>query len=650
MTSFADLVNDRAIEIGKLAVRMTTSAGSGHPSSALSLAHLTTVLMYHQMRYDPDDPWNNQSDRLVLSEGHAVPIIYGAYADLGGVVGKSTREARKLTPSDVDTLREIDSVLDGHPNPAEGFPFFDAATGSLGQGLSVAAGLALAARLSKIDKKIYVICGDGEIREGQVWEAMDFVVDHKLLNVCLIVNCNGQGQADYVSKQQSADVLNRKIQAFGWQTIVIDGHNPDEILSALEKVGTGDKPIAIIAKTEKGWGVADLKDKSNHGKPLPKEKLDRALADLDAMRQKLNIPADIDVSGFKPKKPEAVPVELPKPKGKLPNPDFDKLLEGDGFQAKWQSNKKLASRRAYGLALREIAKLDERIVALDGDVSNSTFAIYLHKDQPEKFIECKIAEQNMISAAAGFAAAGYIPFVSSFGKFLVRGYDQIEMAVISRANIKFVGSHIGITLAADGPSQMGLVDSAFFRAFTSAQENGQPVMVIFNPADAVCAYKCVQLAADRDGMCYIRTMRPDTPLLYKLDEEFSIGGSKQLAEGKDLLIVATGYMVHESLKAIEALKSDGIEASLIDAYSLPINPAPIIEAAKKSGNKILTVEDNYIGGLASNIAEISAAQGDIKVSSMLVRRIPKSGKTPDDLLKYCSLTSNDIVESAKKLA
>ncbi len=650
MASFSDLVNDRAIEIGKLAVRMTTAAGSGHPSSALSLAHITTVLMYHHMKYDLNDPWNNQSDRLVLSEGHAVPIVYAAYADLGGVVGKSTKEARKLTPADVDTLREIDSVLDGHPNPAEGFPFFDAATGSLGQGLSAGAGLALAARLRNIDKKIYVICGDGEIREGQVWEAMDFVVDYNLLNVCLIVNCNGQGQADYVSKQQSADVLNQKIQAFGWKTIVIDGHNPDDILSALEQVGKCDKPVAIIAKTEKGWGVSDLKDKSNHGKPLPKEKLEKAMSDLDEMRKKLNIPADIDVSDFRPTKPEATPVVFAEPKGKLLAPDFDKLLEGDGFLAKWQSNKKLASRRAYGLALRELAKLDERIVALDGDVSNSTFAIYLHKSQPEKFVECKIAEQNMISAAVGFAAAGYIPFVSSFGKFLVRGYDQIEMAVISRANIKFVGSHIGVTLAADGPSQMGLVDAAFFRAFTSAYENGQPVMVIFNPSDAVCAYKCVQLAADRVGMCYIRTMRPDTPLLYSPDEEFSIGGSKQLAEGKDLLIVATGYMVHEALKAIDKLKADGIEAGLVDAYSLPVSPEPIIEAAGKSGNKILTVEDNYIGGLASNIAEIAAAEGNIKVSSMLVRRIPKSGKTPDDLLKYCSLTEDDIAKSAKELA
>ncbi len=649
MTSFADKVNDRAIEIGKLAVRMTTAAGSGHPSSALSLAHITAVLMYHQMRYDIDDPWNNQSDRLVLSEGHAVPIIYAAYADLGGVVGKSPKQARKLTIDDVDTLREIDSVLDGHPNPAEGFPFFDAATGSLGQGLSAGAGLAIAAKLSNIDKKIYVICGDGEIREGQVWEAMDFIVDHNLLNVCLIVNCNGQGQADYVSKQQSADVLNNKIQAFGWNTIVIDGHNPDEILSAFEQVGKSDKPIAIIAKTEKGWGVDDLKDKSNHGKPLPKEKFDKAMADLDAMRSKLNIPADIDVSDFKPQKPQNPPTKLPEPKGKLPNPDFDKLLEGDGFLSKWQANKKLASRRAYGLALREIAKLDERIVALDGDVSNSTFAIYLHKDQPNKFFECKIAEQNMISAAAGLAAGGYIPFVSSFGKFLVRGYDQIEMAVISRANIKFVGSHIGVTLAADGPSQMGLVDAAFFRAFTSAYEDGKPVMIIFNPADAVCAYKCVQLAADRQGMCYIRTMRPDTPLLYKPDEEFTIGGSKLLAQGKDLLIVATGYMVHESLKAIETLKNEGIEAALIDAYSLPVDAKPILDAAKNSGNKILTVEDNYIGGLASNIAEIAAEQGNIKVSSMYVRRIPKSGKTPDDLLKYCCLSADDIVKQAKQL-
>ena len=648
--NFKDMVNDRAIEIGKLSVRMTTASGSGHPSTALSLVHIVTVLMYKKMRYDVNDPWNPNSDRLVLSEGHAVPVVYAAYADLGGVVGKTTKDARKLTKDEVDTLREIDSVLDGHPNPAEGFPFFDAATGSLGQGLSAAAGLGLAARKSGSDKMIYVICGDGESREGQIWEAADFLADNNLTNVCLIINCNGQGQADYVSKQQSAKVLDKKLQAYGWDTEIIDGHDPEKILSTLEKAGQSNKPLAILAQTTKGWGVEALKAHTNHGKPLPKEKLASALSDLDAMRAKLGITGDLDTSELRPGKPGDSHRSFATPTQTFPAADFDKLLDGDAFLPKWQSNKKLASRRAAGLGLREMAKIDERIVSLDCDVSNSTFSMYIKDAGDDKFFECKIAEQNMISAAVGFSAAGYIPFVSSFGKFLVRGYDQIEMAVISRANIKFIGSHVGVTLAADGPSQMGLVDMAFFRTFSSAHEDGQPMMVIFNPADAVCGYKCVKLAAERKGMCYIRTMRPDTPLLYKADEEFTIGGSKKLIDGTDLVIVATGYMVHEAIKAIEQLKADGISASLIDAYSLPLDANPILKAAETSGNKILTLEDNYIGGLASNVAEIAAAQGNIKVKSMVVSRVPKSGKTPDDLLAYCGLTKKDITEKAKLLA
>ncbi len=649
MTTLSNLINDRAIEIGKLAVRMTTACGSGHPSSGLSLAHIVTTLMYHQMRWDPEDPWNPYNDRLVLSEGHAVPIIYAALADLGAVMGKSKKEARKMTVADVDTLREMDSFLDGHPNPAEGMPFFDAATGSLGMGLSVGCGLALAARKAGIDKKIFVICGDGESREGQIWEAADFAVDHKITTLCAIFNCNGQAQADYVSNQQSHQVLAGKFKAYGWEVRCIDGHDPDELVAALSEAGNTSLPYVIVAATKKGWGVDELKDKSNHGKALPKDKLETAYAELDAMRKLLGLPAGLDVSGFKPAKPANSTFNFPAPKSKLPSPDFDQLLQGDGFLKNWQAKKKLASRRAYGIALKELAKLDGRIVGLDADVSNSTFAEYLKKSDASKFFECKIAEQNMISTAVGFAAMGYIPFVSTFGKFFARAYDQIEMAMISRANIKLVGSHIGITLAADGPSQMGLVDVGFFRSLFSAREHGRPMGVVLNPADAVCAWHCVQLAADFVGMVYIRTMRPDMSLLYKPDEKFEIGGSKQLAEGSDLLIVAGGYMVHIALQVIEQLKQEGIKAGLIDAYCLPMNPEPVLRAALKSGAKVLTVEDNYIGGVASEVAEIAAAAGNIRVHSLVVPKIPKSGITPEDLLAYCGISPKDILQAAKEL-
>jgi len=648
-----ELVNDRAIELGKLSVKMTTASGSGHPSSSLSLAHIVTVLMYNQMRWDPQNPWNKNNDRLVLSEGHSVPIVYAAYADLGGVVGKTPKDARPLAISELDTLRQMHSVLDGHPNPGEGFPFFDAATGSLGQGLSVAAGLALAARKAKIRKNVYVILGDGESREGQIWEAADFIVDHKIVNLCTIINCNGQGQADYVSNQQSQQVLAEKFRAYNWEVKCVDGHNVEELVEALARTGNTEKPYIILALTKKGWGVDDLKAHTNHGKPLPADKLEKAFADLDNQRKVLNIPAKVDVSDFRPTKPAADTFKFATPKGKLQAPDFDKLLEGDGFLKSWQSKKKIATRRAYGLALRELAKLDDRIMAIDGDVSNSTHADYLNKAFPERFVEGKIAEQNVVSVAAGLSAnssGGFIPFGSTFGKFFIRACDQIEMAMNSRANVKLAGSHIGITLAADGPSQMGLVDMAFFRGLSGAYENGKPMMVIFNPSDGICAYQCVQLAADFRGMCYIRTMRPDMSLIYKTDEKFEVGGSKQLAEGSDLLIVATGYMVHVARDIILGqLKQEGIKAGLIDAYSFPLNPDPIIKAAEKSGRKILTLEDNYIGGLASNVAEMSAAVGNIKVWSMVVSRIPKSGYTPEELLEYCGLSPKDIMKNAKAL-
>jgi len=645
------IVHDRSIEIGKLSVRMTSVAGSGHPSSALSLAHVVVALMYKQMRYDLSDPWNMANDRLVLSEGHAVPIIYAAYADLGGVAGKTPEQAGPLTVEYLDTLRDKDSLLDGHPNPTEGFPFFDAATGSLGQGLSVAAGLALAARLAGIDKRIYTICGDGESREGQIWEAADFVVDHKLTNVCLIVNCNGQGQADYVSHQQSREVLAEKFKAFGWEVRSIDGHDPDQIFSALSAVGTTARPYVIIAATEKGWGVDDLKGHTNHGKPLPADKMEAAFASLDAMRNKLRIGDKVEgLEQFRPPKPDGTAfkrVVCDDACCKLGDPDFDKLLAGD---SKWEKTHKLATRRAYGLALRELGKINDRVVALDGDVSNSTFSNFFAKAFPDRFFECKIAEQNMVSVAAGLSAGGYVPFAHSFGKFLVRGYDQVEMAAISRANIKLVGSHVGVTLGADGPSQMALPDMAFFRAFSSVSEHDQPNLVIFNPADAVCAFKSVELMCRRQGMCYMRTMRPDTPLLYPPNETFDLGGVKVLAQGADLLIAATGYMVHVARKLLEPLKQKGVIAGLIDVYVLPFDGQAVLSAAEKSGNKILSLEDNYAGGLGSALAEVAAQAGNVKVHSLTVNRFPKSGKTPQDVLDMVGLSEQDILDAARKLA
>lgn len=646
----ADYVHDRCIELGKHTVRMCTAAGSGHPSSSLSISHLVVSLMYKHMRYDVNNPWHPASDRLVLSEGHAVPIVYAAYADLGGAVGKSKDQARPLKLEELDTLREMNSLLDGHPNPAEGVPFFDAATGSLGQGLSVAAGLALAARLDGLDRRIYCICGDGESREGQVWEAADFIADHKLTNVCLIFNCNGQGQADYVSTQQNADSLTAKLKAFGWDAHQIDGHDPDQIFSALSAVSTASKPYAIVAKTTKGWGVSDLQDKSNHGKPLDADKMDAAMADLDAMRDKLHVSVK-DSDTCRPETPSGPSSPAKASAQLLPAPNFESLLEGDGFLDKFAKNGKIATRRAFGLALRELGKINNAVVSLDADVSNSTFANYFAKQYPDRFFECKIAEQNMISAAAGLSAAGKVPFCSSFGKFLVRSYDQIEMAIISRANIKVVGSHVGVTLGADGPSQMALPDVAFFRSFPrDPDRNNQPIMTTFFPSDGVSAFKCTELMANMPGMCYLRTMRPDMGLLYEPTTEFRVGGSNLLRHGEDMLLAASGYMVYVAMRVAEQLEAKGIKAGVLDVYSFPLDGDPVVNAALKAGKKVLTVEDNFDGGVGSAIAEIAAERGDIKVQRMTVNRLPKSGKTPEDVLNYVGLGDDVILAAAEKLA
>ncbi len=640
--SFAREIDAKAIELSKHVLRMTTASGSGHPSSALSILHIVTTLMRRVMRFDPKDPWNAAADRLVLSEGHAVPAVYAAYADLGGVVGRDRASARSLSFDDLKTLRELNSPLDGHPNPAEGFPFFDAATGSLGQGLSVAAGLAIAARLSRTDRRVFTIIGDGESREGQIWEAADFIVDHRLTSVTAIFNCNGQGQAAGVSRQQSSEALAAKMSAFGWTVRTIDGHDADQIVAAL---APADKPIAVIARTVKGWGVDLLHDQSNHGKPLTEKQLAAGEAELDAMAVKLGVrPGKSDL----PLPAQPAPAAPPQQRS-LKTVPFANAMNDAGLAPAVEKNA-CGTRRAYGAALLALGKADDRIIALDGDVSNSTFAEYFAKAIPQRFFEGKIAEQNIVSVAAGAAAAGYIPFVSSFAKFLARAYDQIEMAQISRANIKIVGSHAGVSLAADGPSQMSLHDIAYFRSASHADNGrGAPVCATFHPSDAVAAYHCTWLMAAHPGMCFLRTHRPDTPILYKADTEFRIGGSHVLATGDALTIVSSGYMVHVCKEVVENLAKSGINATLVDAYSFPLDCAPILKAAAATKNRILVVEDNYIGGLADAVAIAAAESGGFRVYGMTCKRIPKSAKTPAEVLAYVGLSPRDIEFEAKRL-
>jgi len=644
--SIANNIHAKAVELGKHVLSMTTAAGSGHPSSALALCHIVTELMYRRMRYDPADPWNPASDRLVLSIGHAVPIVYAAYADLGGVVGGSRSDARRLSVEDLLHLRELSSVLDGHPNPAEGFPFFDAATGSLGQGLSVGAGLALAARLDGIDKKIFVLAGDGEAREGQFWEAADFIVDHRLTNVCVIVSCNEHGQAGPVSPQQSAEAIAAKAAAFGWKVVNVDGHDPDELSAGFEKAGTGPKPTAVVARTVKGWGVDLMLGKNFHGKPVPDEDLARACAELDATGVRLGATAG---EAMTPQPPRRVPAAVASPPA-IGLPAFRvaaKRVDKEDAVVK----RKLATRVAYGIALVALGDADPRIVSLDGDVSNSTYANLFAKAHPDRFFECKIAEQNMITAAAGLAATGKIPFASSFAKFLARATDQIDMASITRANIKIVGSHSGVSLGADGPSQMSMADLAYFRSMSQADGgDGTPVCRMFNPCDAVSAYRCVELMANVKGMCYLRTHRPTANFIYADDERFELGRCKQLRTGEHLTVVSSGYILHTVLEAVEQMSAQGINCNVFDAYTFPFDVTPVLETARNSGRVILTVEDNYIGGLHGEIAEAAAEHGDVRVHGMTVQRMPKSARTADEVFSYVGVGLAQIVEKATALA
>lgn len=649
--SFDSTIHAKAVDLTRLSYEMTAASGSGHPTTCASLAHLVGVLMYQHMRYEPTNPGHPSSDRLVLSEGHAVPIVYAACADIGVYIGRDKAKLRKMTREDAMTLREIDSVVDGHPNPAEGFPFFDTATGSLGQGLSHAAGLAAAAKIDGLDKRIFCIVGDGESREGQVWEAIDFIKDHDLKSVCAIFNCNEYGQADAVSPQQSAGITAKKLEAAGYTALVIDGHNPSAIQDALTQhmQAQSDKdapPVAVVARTQKGWGAASQQGHGHHGKPAEGDELKTALDELHATGRYLGAIADTPLrigmmSPNKPPRPEPQPVM-----------GFHQAMDKFGLGDVLNQGK-YATRRAYGVALRALGQANHNVIALDADVSNSTFSEMFARDDSlaDRFLECRIAEQNMFSVAAGLSAAGKVPFASTFAKFVVRGYDQIEMALNSGANFKVVGSHAGISLAADGPSQMSLPDIAWFRSFATMQrQNGTPGFYVLQPSDAYQAYALTLAMADYDGPCYMRTLRPDTEFLYGEKDTFTLGGHEVLVEGRDLLIVASGYMVHEANKALDELDAQGIDATLVDLYSLPFDTDAILDLANENNGMVLTLEDNYGGGIGSAIADAVAEDGGgFTVQQLHVRNLPKSGRTTDDVMDYCGVSSQHIVEKAMSM-
>ena len=595
-------------------IRSTSEAGSGHPTTCLSAAEIVAVLFFGEMRYEPKDPRNPYADRFVLSKGHAAPILYAAWAEAG------------LFPRDEQLeLRRIDSDLEGHPTPR--LPFVDVATGSLGQGLCAAVGIALNARRIKSDYRTYALLGDGEIAEGSVWEAANLARDFKLDNLCAIVDVNGLGQSQATQFAHDMAELERRWSAFGWHSLVVDGHDIGALQKALASArSTSGRPTAILARTVKGKGVETLAGKDGwHGKALKKgDEANQAIAALEAQfvsgEERISIPPPA-----RPPAQAAGPDHGAEPDyGKMPAPAYKK---GD----------QVATREAYGTALASLGSVDLRVVALDADVKNSTFSERFEKAHPDRFFECFIAEQGMIGAAMGLAARGAIPFPSTFACFLTRAGDFIRMSGVSFSNVKYAGSHAGVSIGEDGPSQMALEDLAMMRAV--------PGCAVLYPCDGVSTERLVVEMARHQGPAYMRTSRPKTPVIYEAGERFPIGGSKVLRQSAsdDAVIVGAGVTVFEALKAYEQLKAEGINVTVIDLYSVqPVDGRTLVEAGRAAGGTIITVEDHYAaGGLGDAVSEAVAAAG-LVVHRLAVREIPRSGQA-DELLDRYGISARHIV-------
>jgi transketolase len=611
--SLVTLLRNKAATLRIESVRATSESGTGHPTSCCSAADIVAVLYFSVMRYDPKNPRNPNNDRFVLSKGHAAPLLYAAWAEAG------LFDVKELVK-----LRTLKSDLEGHPTPR--LPFVDVATGSLGQGLAAGVGLALNAK--KIDRsgyRTYVLMGDGESVEGSVWEAVELARHFKLDNLCAIVDVNRLGQSDPTMLQHDMKAYKSRWAGFGWNAIVVDGHNHAALLKAFaDAARTKGRPTVLLARTLKGKGISFAENKPDwHGKALKKgEESQKAIDELTRQIKpttavpKFKIPP-MPSRGARPAKPMAPPAYKP---GEM-----------------------VATREAFGAALAALGEANPSVVALDADVKNSTFTDKFGRQFPDRFVENFIAEQNMLGAAIGLGATGKIPFVATFAAFLTRAYDFIRMAAISQANIKLVGTHVGVSIGEDGPSQMGLEDIAMMAA--------QPGVAVLYPSDAVCAYKLVEAAAAHRGMVYIRAGRPKSPVLYGNDESFKIGGCKVLRQSPSdqLTIVAAGVTLFEALKAHDQLKSAGIPVRVIDLYSVvPLDRLTLLESARATKNRILTVEDHYEhGGLGDAVLGAVGSEG-VRVHKMAVREIPHSGK-PDELVDHFGLSARVIVETVKKL-
>ena len=610
-TNTLDGLKDKATMMRIHSVCSTTEAGSGHPTTCASAAEIMTALFFDAMRYDPQDPASEANDVFILSKGHAAPILYAAWSEVG-----------YIPENELLNLRRIDSDLEGHPPTT--LPFVDVATGSLGQGLSVGVGMAHACRLDGNERRIWVLLGDGEVAEGSVWEAASMAANDGLGNLIATVDVNRLGQSAPTMLQHDMDAYRVRWEAFGWETLVVDGHDLEALIEAYAKAReSAGQPTVILAKTYKGRGIPCAEDKDGwHGKPIPKGEL--AGQTLAALRAQLT-GASFDWTPNLPPAGNGQPAE-PRPVAPPPYQPGGPVV---------------ATRQAYGAALEALARADSRIVGVDGDVGNSTFTTDIGKADPGRLLQCYIAEQNLVGVAMGLACRGKIPFASSFACFLARGYDFMRLAAISSTNIKLVGTHAGISIGEDGASQMGLEDLAMACA--------EPNYTVFYPSDATSAWRAIELAAGIDGPVYVRTSRPKTEILYGSGEVFEVGRAKVLRSSVDdsVAIIGAGVTLYEALKAADELAADGIQARVIDLFSVqPIDCETLVAAAVECGRKVITVEDHYAHGGIGSAVLAALAEEHAQVRQLAVRGIARSGK-PDELLDRFGISARHIADAAR---
>lgn len=596
-------------------IRSSSAGGSGHPTSSMSAADLMAVLMSKYLRYDFDAPENPANDRLIFSKGHASPLLYSIYKAAGAIGDE-----------ELLSFREFESRFEGHPTPR--IPWVDVATGSLGQGLPMGVGFAMASKyLDELPARTWVLCGDSEMAEGSMWEAFQHAAHYKLGNLTAILDMNRLGQTGETMYGWEGEAYAGPARAFGWHTIQIDGHDPEEVDRAYaEAVEHEDAPSLIVAKTAKGRGVSFLENQDGfHGKPVDADREDEAIEELGGQRD--------------------LTVEVQKPDSGS-DPSFQSGLTGELNLPTWEVGDEAATRNAYGDALKALGAAREDVVAMDGEVSDSTRAGFFAEEYPDRYFEMYIAEQQLVSTAVAMGQRGYVPFASSFAAFLTRAYDFIRMAAITDANINLCGSHAGAAVGQDGPSQMALEDIAMMRAVHGS--------TVLHPSDANQTAKLVAAMADREGIVFLRTLRSETAVLYGPDEEFPIGGSKTLrsSENDAVTVVATGMTVHNALEAIEQLEGDGIPVRLIDAYSIkPLDAGAINEAVAATGGRLVVVEDHWPeGGLGEAVLSALADGGaELHYKHLAVDIMPGSG-APDELMNAAGIGPDQISAAVRELA